>query len=191
MVARHPPVPRRARRRRQPARPEGPPSRRTSADGPPGRGDAIEDKKVKERIDARTASSRTCTTGGAVFTHTAADDIDARLCRASSPTHGRFHNMKNTLDDDEKGVADKRAADDKEESRTRSTRPSTGSTRTPRPTRTVPSSRRRSRRSRIRSCAMCTRAPAGPGGEEEEDRDSDDESPAPFPHVKRFAEPHC
>ena len=46
---------------------------------------ADEDKKVKERIDARNG-------------------LESYL-----------YNMKNTLDDDEKGVADKLSADDKEE----------------------------------------------------------------------------
>ena len=72
--------------------------------------------------------------------------------------------MKNTLDDDEKGVADEnRLPTTRRRSRTRSTRRSTGSTRTRKPTRTsTRPSRRRSRRSRTRSCARlcCTRAPA-------------------------------
>ena len=84
---------------------------------------ADEDKKVKERIDARNGLASDLETAASVtchFTpHLAAAHRRGRLdWWGRDPTRAdsrRRYNMKNTLDDDEKGVADKLSADDKEE----------------------------------------------------------------------------
>merc|ERR1712118_490234 len=123
---------------------------------------ADEDKKVKERIDARNG-------------------LESYL-----------YNMKNTLDDEEKGVADKLSAADKEEIENTINEALDWLDENPEADKDEsPPSRRRSRPSPTPSCGTCTRARAAPAAARRRRTTTSEmmnySSCAPFPHVKTIS----